>query len=59
MKKLTMKELAKKYYWTTIADLWDELAEDKKDRKLSEKELAEVFAEKYNVSPIAVLRYFN
>ncbi len=59
MKKMTMKELAKKYYWTTIADLWDELAEDKKYRKLSEKELAEVFAEKYNVSAIAVLRYLN
>ena len=41
--KMTMKELAKKYYWTTLAELWDELSE-KYPPEMTEEEFAEVFA---------------
>jgi hypothetical protein len=47
--KKTMKELAKEYYWMTLAELFDELAEEFTE-DLTEWELCEVFAERYNVT---------
>ena len=55
--KMTMKELAKKYYWTTLAELWDELSE-KYPPEMSEEEFAEVFAKEYNVETAEVVEYF-
>lgn len=46
--KKTMKELAKEYYWMTLAELFDELAEEYTE-DLTEWELCEAFAERYNV----------
>jgi uncharacterized protein (DUF433 family) len=56
--KMTMKELAKKYYWITLADLWDELCNDL-PMYYSEEEVAEEFAKKYNVDAADVMDYFN
>ena len=46
--KKTMKELAKEYYWMTLAELFDELAEEYTE-DLTEWELCKAFAKKYNV----------
>ncbi len=55
--KMTMKELAKKYYWITLADLWDELCNDL-PMYCSEEDVAEEFAKKYNVEVAEVMEYF-
>jgi hypothetical protein len=55
--KTTMKELAKKYYWITLADLWDELCNDL-PMYYSEEDIAEEFAKKYNVEVAEVVEYF-
>jgi uncharacterized protein (DUF433 family) len=57
MKKMTMKELAKKYYWITLADLWDELCNDL-PMYYSDEDVAEEFAKKYNVETADVMEYF-
>ena len=51
--KMTMKELAKKYYWMALADLWDELSE-KYPPEMTEEE----FANEYNVDVAEVVEYF-
>lgn len=56
--KKTMKELAKEYYWITLADLWDELCNDL-PMYYSEEDIAEEFAKKYNVDAADVMDYFN
>ena len=56
--KNTMKDIANKYYYIDIVELWDEIAERKDMRKATEEEIAEVFAEKYNVEVAEVLEYF-
>jgi hypothetical protein len=55
--KMTMKELAKKYYWITLADLWDELCNDL-PMYYSDEDVAEEFAKKYNVEVAEVMEYF-
>ena len=43
--KTTMKELAKKYYWITLADLWDELCNDL-PMYYSEEDIAEEYTKR-------------
>ena len=56
--KNTMKDIANKYYYIDIVDLWDEIAERKNMRKATEEEVAEVFAHEYNVDVTEVMEYF-
>ena len=39
--KNTMNDIANKYYYIDIVDLWDEIAERKNMRKATEEEVAE------------------
>lgn len=56
--KNTMKDIANKYYYIDIVELWDEIAGAKNMKKATEEEIAKVFAEKYNVEVAEVLEYF-
>ena len=56
--KNTMKDIKNTYYYIDIVDLWDEIAERKDMRKATEEEIAEAFAEKYNVDVVEVMEYF-
>mgnify|MGYP006359361391 CR=1 FL=1 len=56
--KNTMKDIINKYYYIDIVELWDEIASAKNMRKATEEEIAEAFAEKYNVEVAEVLEYF-
>lgn len=56
--KNTMKDIANKYYYIDIVELWDEIAERKNMRKATEEEVAEVFAREYNVDVEEVMEYF-
>lgn len=56
--KNTMKDIANKYYYIDIVELWDEIAERKNMRKATEEEVAEVFANEYNVDVAEVMEYF-
>ena len=56
--KNTMQDIINKYYYIDIADLWDEIAERKNMRKATEEEVAEVFANEYNVDVEEVMEYF-
>lgn len=55
--KRTMKELAKEYYWTTLADRWDDLCNEL-PMYYTEEDIAEEFAKKYNVDVEEVKEYF-
>lgn len=55
--KHTMKELAKEYYWTTLADRWDDLCNEL-PMYYTEEDIAEEFAKKYNVDVEEVKEYF-
>ena len=56
--KNTMKDIKNTYYYIDIVELWDEIAERKDMRKATEEEIAEAFAEKYNVDVAEVMEYF-
>lgn len=55
--KHTMKELAIEYCWTTLADRWDALCNEL-PMYYSEEDIAEEFANKYNVDLEEVKDYF-
>ena len=54
----TMKELAAKYYYIDLWDLWDDLCNELPYRYTSE-EIMEEFAKRYDVAIEEVREYFD
>ncbi len=57
--KITMRELAARHSYSTMSELWEEIAESAEVRKAVEDLIVKKFAETHNVEEEEVREYFS